>query len=143
MYRHILIAADGSEIATNAARHGIALAKSLGSKVTVLKVAEPFYWYDAGISADTQPAYVQETRQEANSLLTKLLDAAKAGGIPCETVQSEQGPPYRTIIETAQTRNCDLIIMGSHGRSGLAAIVLGSQTVKVLTHSKIPVLIYR
>lgn len=143
MYRNILIATDGSEIATKAARHGIALAKSLGSKVTVLTVTEPFYWYDGNIPADLQPAYVGEARKEANIILTRLLDAAKSSGIHCEMVHAEQGPPYRTIIETAQAKNCDLIVMGSHGRGGLAAVVLGSHTLKVLTHTKIPVLVYR
>jgi len=143
MYRNILIATDGSKLATDAARQAIALAKSLDSKVTVVTVTEPFYWYDANIPADAQPGYVQEARREAKQILAGLADAARSAGVSCETVHIEQGPPYLSIIETAQARNCDLIVMGSHGRSGVAAVVLGSHTVKVLTHTKIPVLVYR
>jgi nucleotide-binding universal stress UspA family protein len=143
MYRNILIATDGSELASGAGRQGIALAKTLGSKVTVLKVSEPFYWYDPNVPADAQPDYVQAQQREAKAILARFADAAASAGVPCETVHVEQGPPYLSIIETAQAKKCDLIVMGSHGRSGVAAVVLGSQTVKVLTHSKIPILVYR
>ena len=143
MYRNILLATDGSELATGAARKGIALAKSLGSKVTVVTVTEPFYWQDAHIPAGQQPNYVQAAQREAKAILAKLAEAAKAAGVVCETVHVEHGPPYASIIETAHTKNCDLIVMGSHGRGGVAALVLGSHTLKVLTHSKIPVLVCR
>jgi nucleotide-binding universal stress UspA family protein len=143
MYRNILIATDGSKLATDAARYGIALAKSLGSKVTVVKVTEPLYWQDANIPANEQPGIVQAARQAANVILAGLADAAKSAGVPCETVHVEKGPPYESIIETAQAKNCDLIVMGSHGRSGVEAFILGSHTLKVLTHSKIPVLVCR
>src|SRR5690349_3184054 len=143
MYRNILIATDGSELASGAARQAIALAKSLAAKVTVLKVSEPFHWYDPDLPVDLQPGYVQAERRDATAILARLADAAASAGVPCETVHIEQGPPYRSIIETAQANNCDLIVMGSHGRSGIAAVVLGRHTVKVLTHSKIPVLVYR
>jgi nucleotide-binding universal stress UspA family protein len=143
MYRNILIATDGSELATGAAKQGIALAKSLGSKVTVVKVTEPLYGYDANIPASAQPGIVQAARQEAKAVLDQLAEAAKAAGVPCETINVEKGPPYLSIIETAQAKHCDLIVMGSHGRSGAAALVVGSHTQKVLTYSKIPVLVYR
>ncbi|MGH7000679.1 MAG: universal stress protein [Stellaceae bacterium] len=143
MYQNILIATDGSKLANDAATHGIALAKSLGSKITVLTVTEPFYWWDANIPADVQPAYVQAEQKKAKDILAKLANAAKSAGIPCETIHVEKGPPYLSIIETAQAKSCDLIVMGSHGRSGLQALVLGSHTLKVLTHSKIPVLVCR
>lgn len=143
MYRNILIAVDGSTLAADAARQGMALAKSLDSKVTIVKVTEPLYWYDANIPANAEPEYVQATRREADAILSELAGAAKSAGVVCETVHVEQGPPYQSIIETAQAKNCDLIVMGSHGRSGMAAVVLGSHTLKVLTHTKIPVLVYR
>ena len=143
MYRNILIAVDGSTLAADAAKQGMALAKSLGSKVTIVKVTEPLYWYDANIPADAEPEYRQATRREADAILSELAHAAKSVGVICETVHVEQGPPYQSIIETAQAKNCDLIVMGSHGRSGVAAVVLGSHTLKVLTHTKIPVLVYR
>lgn len=143
MYRNILIATDGSELATDAAQHGIALAKSLGAKVTALKVSEPFYWYDANIPAAAQPGIVQAARQEAEAILAGVAKAAKSAGVACETLHVEKGPPYLSIIETARAKNCDLIVMGSHGRSGVEALFLGSHTLKVLTHSKIPVLVCR
>jgi nucleotide-binding universal stress UspA family protein len=143
MYRNILIATDGSALATAAAQQGIALAKGLGAKVTMLKVTEPLYWYDANIPADAQPGIVRAEREAAKAILAGLADAAKAAGVACETVHSEQGPPYVSIIETAKAKGCDLIVMGSHGRSGVEALFLGSHTLKVLTHSKIPVLVCR
>lgn len=143
MYRNILLATDGSELATGAAKRGIALAKSLGAKVTVVTVTEPFYWYDPNMPADAQPDYVRGAKADAEAILGRLADAAQSAGVACETVHVEQGPPYLAIIETAVAKNCDLIVMGSHGRSGISAVVLGSHTVKVLTHSKIPVLVYR
>jgi nucleotide-binding universal stress UspA family protein len=143
MYRNILIASDGSKLATDAARQGVALAKSLGSKVIAVTVTEPFYWYDPHTRADQQPDYVQAAEREAKAILAGLADAAKSAGVACETIHVEKGPPYLSIIETAEAKKCDLIVMGSHGRSGVAAVVLGSHTVKVLTHSKIPVLVYR
>lgn len=143
MYKNILIATDGSNLAADATQHGIALAKTLGSKVTVVTVTEPFYFYDANIPAELQPNYVQAAQQQAKTLLSAVASAAKAVGVACETVHVEKGPPYLSIIETAQAKKCDLIVMGSHGRSGLQALVLGSHTLKVLTHSKIPVLVCR
>lgn len=143
MYKNILIATDGSDLAADATQHGIALAKSLGSKVTVVTVTEPFYFYDANIAADLQPNYVQAAQRHAKTLLSAVAGVAKKAEVACETVHVEQGPPYLSIIETAQAKKCDLIVMGSHGRSGLQALFLGSHTLKVLTHSKIPVLVCR
>lgn len=143
MYKNILIATDGSELASGAAEHGIALAKSIGAKVTVVTVTEPFYFYDANMPADLQPNYVQAAQRHTKALLSAVATKAKAVGVAWETVHVEKGPPYLSIIETAQAKKCDLIVMGSHGRSGLQALVLGSHTLKVLTHSKIPVLVCR
>ena len=143
MYRNILIATDGSQLATDAAKEAIALAKSLGSKVTAVKITEPPYGYDANIPANAQPGIVQVARQEAKSILAAIADAARAAGVGCETVHVEKGPPYLSIIETAQAKSCDLIVVGSHGRSGVEALFLGSHTLKVLAHSKIPVLVCR
>jgi nucleotide-binding universal stress UspA family protein len=143
MYRNILIATDGSKLATDAARQGIALAKSLGSKVILVKVTEPLFGFNSALPAQAQSGLELAAREEATAILAGLADAAKAAGVPCETVNVEQGPPYQSIIDTARAKDCDLIVMGSHGRSGVKAVVLGSHTMKVLTHSKIPVLVYR
>jgi len=82
-------------------------------------------------------------REAASKVLGVVADAAKAAGVACETVHVEEERAYEAIIGTARSKNCDLIVMASHGRSGVSAVVLGSETVKVLTHSKIPVLVYR
>jgi nucleotide-binding universal stress UspA family protein len=78
-----------------------------------------------------------------NRCLSRVSAAAKLAGVPCETLHIEHEHVYQAIIDTASARRCDLIVMASHGRRGVSAVVLGSKTVKVLTHSKIPVLVYR
>ena len=143
MYKNILIATDGSDLATHAAKQGIALAKAVTAKVTALTVTEPFHWFAPNIPADAQPAYVQGMQQVAARALGVIADAAKSADVSCEIVHVEDDHPYRAIIDTATSKHCDLIVMASHGRSGVSAVILGSQTVKVLTHSRIPVLVYR
>jgi nucleotide-binding universal stress UspA family protein len=143
MYRNILIATDGSELATRGAKQAIALAKSLSAKVTAVNVTEPFHWFAPNLAAAAQPAYEEGMREAASSVLGAVADAAKAAGVACDTIHVEKEHPYEAIIETAKAKKCDLIAMASHGRSGVSTVVLGSETVKVLTHSKIPVLVYR
>jgi nucleotide-binding universal stress UspA family protein len=143
MYKNILIATDGSPLATHAAKQGIALAKAVGAKVTAVNVTEPFHWFAPNLPADAQPAYVQGMQQVAARALGVVADAAKSAGVSCEMAHIEAEHPYEAIIETATSKHCDLIVMASHGRSGVSAVILGSQTLKVLTHSKIPVLVYR
>ena len=143
MYRNILVATDGSDLAAIAVRNGVALAKILAAKVTAVSVTEPFHWYDPNIMAAAETAYVQGANLVASKALDVAADAAKAAGIDCETVHVQDELPYKAIIATAKAKNCDLIVMASHGRHGISALVLGSETLKVLTHSKIPVLVYR
>jgi nucleotide-binding universal stress UspA family protein len=92
---------------------------------------------------DTPAQYKARMQQHAEKTLGAVAHAAQAVGVACETAQVEHEHPYRAIIDTAASRGCDLIVMASHGRRGISAIVLGSETVKVLTHSKIPVLVHR
>jgi nucleotide-binding universal stress UspA family protein len=129
MYRHILIPTDGSELAERAVTHGLLLAKFVGAKVTVIIVAEAF------------AKYTEQIKKHNASVLDRVANAAKQAGVPCDTMQAQDVQPYEAIIATATDRGCDLIVMASHGRSGLSAIVLGSVTNKVLTHTKIPVLV--
>ena len=143
MYKNILIATDGSHLATHAAKQGIALAKAVRAKVTAVNVTEPFHWFAPNLPADAQPAYVLGMREVAARALGVVADAAKAADVACEIAHVEAEHPYEAIIDTATSRHCDLIVMASHGRSGVSAVILGSQTAKVLTHSKIPVLVYR
>jgi len=146
MYRHILIPTDGSELASRAVRHGLALAKSVGAKVTALTVEGSFDVYTVPASkvyemSDAFAEHAERTKAHAQKILSGVAEQARAAGVACETVQIEEDHPYEGIIETAEGRGCDLIVMASHGRSGIAAIALGSVTTKVLTHTKIPVLV--
>ena len=145
MYTNILIPTDGSELAEKAVRHGIALAKRLGAKVTALTVLPPFHTLttDTRMIEDTPAQYKVRMQQHAEKTLGAVADAATAAGVGCELIHVEHEHPYQAIIDTAAAKACDLIVMASHGRRGIAAIVLGSETVKVLTHSKIPVLVHR
>ena len=138
MYTHILIPTDGSELAGKAVQHGMALAKLIGAKVTLLTVLPPEM-----ITTDTQMNEIRKERMQKDA--EEILGAVvmQAAGFACETIQVEHEDPYQAIIDTADSKGCDLIVMASHGRRGISAIVLGSETVKVLTHCKIPVLVYR
>lgn len=145
MYKHILLPTDGSELATKAVDHGLAFAKSIGAKITVLTTTEPFHVFstDPKMLADTAPVYKRHAAEFAAKTLDAVAKSASAAGVPCETIHLEEGFPYEGIIKTADKKGCDLIVMASHGRRGVSAIVLGSETLKVLTHSKTPVLVYR
>lgn len=127
MYRHILIPTDGSELAGHGVAHGLALAKSVGAKVSVINVVEPLF----AVTGDFA------------SVLDRAANAAKEGGVSCETIQLEGVLPHEAIIATAEDKDCDLIVMSSHGLSGLSLLLLGSVTNKVLAHAKIPVLVCR
>ena len=145
MYANILIPTDGSQLSGKAVEHGIALAKRIGAKITVLTVSTPFHTFttDTQMIEDTPAQYKARMQDHAEKTLGAAGRAAQAAGVACETVHVEHEHPYQAIIDTAGAKGCDLIVMASHGRRGLSAIVLGSETVKVLTHSKIPVLVHR
>jgi nucleotide-binding universal stress UspA family protein len=125
MYRHILLPTDGSELAERGVAHGLALAKCLGAKAFVINVVEPIF----AVTGDFA------------SVLDRVADLAKVAGVPCEAIQMENVPPHEAIIATAKNKGCDLIVMSSHGLSGLSMLLVGSVTNNVLTHSKIPVLV--
>ena len=145
MYTNILIPTDGSELAGKAVQHGIALAQRIGAKLTGLTVLPPFHVLttDPQMIEDTPAQYKARMQRHAETTLGAVAEAAKAAGVACETVQVEDEHPYRAIIDTADAKGCDLIVMASHGRHGISALVLGSETIKVLTHCKIPVLVHR
>jgi len=145
MYTNMLIPTDGSELAGKAVEHGIALAKRIGAKVTALTVLPPFHTFttDTQMIEDTPAQYKIRVHDYAEKTLGAVVRATQAAGVACETVQVEHEHPYQAIIDTADSRGCDLIVMASHGRHGISAIVLGSETVKVLTHCKLPVLVHR
>ena len=147
MYRHILIPTDGSELAHKAVVHGLSLAKVVGAKATALIVESSFNVYDvpasrANLMSAAFDEYAKHAREHAESILNRIADDANTAGVQCETVQMIQDHPYQAIVDTAKEKGCDLIVMASHGRGGIAAVVLGSVTAKVLTHTTIPVLVY-
>src|ERR1700749_5212008 len=127
MYRHILISTDGSELAERGLTHGLALAKSLGAKVSVIYVVEPLL----AVTGDFA------------SVLDRAENAAKEAGVSCETIQVENMQPHQAIVAAAEEKGCDLIVMSWHGRSGLSTLLVGSVTNKVLTYAKTPVTVCR
>jgi nucleotide-binding universal stress UspA family protein len=145
MHKHILIPTDGSAFSDKALEYGMALAKSVGAKATVITVSPPYQVFaiDPTLMTETPQTYQAYADQLAAKHLAAAGQIASGAGVTCETVHVTHEQPYQAIIEAAAARNCDLIVMASHGRRGLAAVVLGSETVKVLTHSTIPVLVFR
>jgi nucleotide-binding universal stress UspA family protein len=140
MFRHILIPTDGSELAERGVTQGLALAKSLGATVSIIFVVEPFSEV-SGRFLEAVATYVEYRKEQAKNVLDRAANAAKAAGVSCETIQAESGQPHQAIIAAAGDKGCDLIVMSSHGRSGLSALLIGSVTNKVLAHAKTPVLV--
>jgi len=145
MYKHILIPTDGSPLAEDAIKHGLMLAKALNAKVTVLTVTPPFHVLavEPMMVTDTREQYDKDVAAMAERRLTFAREAAKVAGVVYEDAHLVAEHPWAAIIDTAKARGCDLIFMASHGRKGVSALVLGSETTKVLTHSKIPTLVCR
>jgi nucleotide-binding universal stress UspA family protein len=145
MHKHILIPTDGSDLSYEAIQYGIALAKAANARVTGLTVSTPFHVFavEPEMVEDTLESYRKRMTTVAGQRLAKVKEAADAAGLNCEVVHVEQEHPYKAIIDVANSKACDLIVMASHGRRGISAVVLGSETLKVLTHSTIPVLVYR
>ena len=140
MYRHILIPTDGSDLAQRGVAHGLALAKSLGAKVSVIFVVEPFSEM-TGRFQEAVARYAELRKEQAASTLDGAAKSAKEAGGSCETIHVENGQPHQAIIAAAEDKGCDLIVMSSHGRGGLSMLLIGSVTNKVLTQAKTPVLV--
>jgi len=147
MFKHILIPTDGSTVANKAVKAGIELAKQLGAKVTGYYAVEAIQprVYGEGYIIDnkTIKAFEQHARQVGQKYLDGMAKVAGAAGVKFTGVLTTTETPYDGIIEAARKQKCDAIFMASHGRRGLAGLLMGSVTHKVLTHSKLPVLVYR
>jgi len=145
MFGRILIATDGSELSERAVDQGLALAKAVGAKVTILRVtSQPApVVYEGIMVALPVDEITQEIAKSVEKYFVTLRAKATALGIDAETVQVENDFPWQVIIDTARDKSAGLIVMASHGRRGLSAVLLGSETQKVLTHSTIPVLVCR
>jgi len=145
MYEKILVATDGSDPAERAMKDAFDLAKQLGAKVIALTVTRPWYVVAPGelMVAFPEDEYMASAKQLADSILKSASEISERNGVACETIHLVQDYVYEGIIGTAQQNNCDLIVMGSHGRTGLERLFLGSETQKVLSHTAIPVLVHR
>lgn len=145
MFKNILLPTDGSPASEKAAESCIALALNLGARITAMHVVPMLhlYTYEVGVTEATHDQLRKEREVHSQKYLDHVEQRARAAGVPCETLVVLGDEPYEAIIDTARDRNCDLIAMASHGRRGIAGLLLGSQTQKVLTHSVIPVLVYR
>ncbi len=147
MFKNILIPTDGSELSEKVAQHGAALAKLVGAKITAVHVFLTnlgiYYGEAVWVDDKLQLQLRQAAQAEGNKYLDQIEAAARAANVPCKRVLIEGASPWKGIVEAAERNGCDLIMMAAHGRRGLAAVVLGSETNRVLTHSKIPVLVYR
>ena len=144
MYKRILVPTDGSEITAKAVQTAIGLSKATGAALYTISVKEPFPY--SAIS-EMQPVPPQEfyDAQEriAAARVKAVVDAARAGGVACSGHTVEALHPWEAIIDHTKRTECDLLVMASHGRRGVSALLLGSETQKVLTHSKVPVLVVR
>ena len=145
MFKHIMIATDGSDLADKGLAQGLSLAKLLGSQVTVVTVTEPWAIQVTGEAAIAFPfeEYERAVAATAAETLSKASNAASKAGVSCTTVYIKERHPADGILEAAKARSCDLIVMASHGRRGLSRLLLGSQAQNVVTRSTIPVLICR
>jgi nucleotide-binding universal stress UspA family protein len=146
MYKHILVPTDGSALSLKAARAAGKLAAKLEAQITAIYVIAPYMPPGGSESIVFEAAYSQREyekamRATADKALAKV--AAAAGGVACATVTKTHAHPWEAIIDVAKSRKCDLVVMASHGRRGLAGLLLGSETQKVLTHTKTPVLVCR
>lgn len=147
MYKNLLVATDGSKLSTKAVVHAIGLAKPLGAKITAFYAAPdyPLPMYADGVVYEpvSKKEYAAMMAKEATKVLDAVAAKAKAAGVACATVHTMAPAPWEAILAAAKKQKCDAIVMASHGRRGVSALLLGSETQKVLTHSKLPVIVIR
>lgn len=144
MYKRILVPTDGSERSVKAVEGAARFAKPLGAKLYLMTVVEPYSYTNlAEYRPESIEQYDERVTGEAEERLVKAKLSAEALGVECETVLVKSFSPAEAIIEQADKHACDMVFMASHGRKGIAAVLLGSETQKVLTHSKIPVMVFR
>lgn len=149
MFTNILIPTDGSALSEKAAQKGIDLAKALQTRITVLHVAVPLFIYplEMGMMPPLDPRLENDVEKAiqiaGETYLDRICALAAAAGLAYDRLLVKDHDVWKGIVETAQKQGCDLIVMGAHGRRGWSAFMLGSVANKVLSQSKIPVLIYR
>ena len=144
MFKRILVPTDGSDITGKAVDTAIALAKSVGAQLYAISVKEPFPYSAISEMQPTPPQEFFDAQERiAAKRLALVTEAAKTAGVGCQAHSVEALHPWEAIIDHAKRMECDLVVMASHGRRGVTALLLGSETQKVLTHSTVPVLVVR
>ncbi|NLG59803.1 MAG: universal stress protein [Gammaproteobacteria bacterium] len=145
MYQHLLLPTDGSPLSDAALERGLALARELGAKVTILTVVEPFYMFTASEEhlGETREQYEKFAREAARGILQSAKERAAELGLDAKVKLVGSEHPDQAIIDAVDEHGCDLVAMASHGRRGVNALLLGSVTQRVLAHSTVPVLVFR
>ena len=145
MFKHLLLPTDGSEASQATLRKGVRLAKEFNARITGISVVPEFrvLTFNTAMIEGTKDVFIAESRSQALKYLAELNKAADEAGVPCQTEVVLGDHPYEAILHACESKKCDLIMMASHGRRGVQALLIGSETQKVLTHSNVPVLVYR
>ena len=147
MFKHLLVPTDGSTMSIETADRAITFARETGAKLTFFHVKPEFpitlYGEGALVDPTTPQQFAELAEQQAKSILSACMDKAKTAGVACDSLSQTSGSVHGAIVAAANETGADLIFMASHGRRGLSSLLLGSETHKVLTHSTIPVLIFR
>ena len=147
MFKHILVPTDGYELSQQTVQRAVSFAREAGARITAFyaKPEYPVTYYGEGALIDptTPEKFAELAEQQAKTVLGFVESLCRDSGVDCSTLSITSDVPYEAIVEAAEKSGCDLIFMASHGRRGISSLLLGSETNKVLTHSKIPVLVYR
>jgi nucleotide-binding universal stress UspA family protein len=147
MYKHLLVATDGSKLSEKAVANAISLAQAVGASLTAFYAAPdyPMPAYADGVVYEpvSRKEYAKLAAEDSQKILDAAVAKAKAAGVECEVAYSIASAPWEAILAAAKKHKCDAIVMASHGRKGISAVLLGSETQKVLTHSKLPVIVVR
>ncbi len=147
MFKHILVPTDGSDLSRQTVRRAVSFAREAGARITAFyaKPEYPVAYFGEGALIDptTPEKFAELADQQAGEYLAEVQDQCAEAGVECDAVTATSDIPYQAIIDAAERAGCDLIFMASHGRRGISGFLLGSETNKVLTHSNIPVLVYR
>ncbi|SAK66435.1 universal stress protein [Caballeronia ptereochthonis] len=145
MFKHLLVPTDGSTLSEAAMHMAVGLAKQDRARITGLYMIRPFHMtvYSAEMVGSNQDEFQAVDQERAQLYLETIRNIAVQAGVECDTDAPTGTHPYEAILETAKKRNCDLIVMASHGHGGIRGMLLGSETQKVLTHSHLPILVVR
>lgn len=147
MFKHLLVPTDGTELSRHTVQKAVVFAKEIGARITFFYATPDHpvsFFGNVGLTdPKTRENLIKSAERQAQEILAAATDEAKAAGVECSGVTNPSENPHDAIIAAGQANGCDLIFMASHGRRGIGGLLLGSETHKVLTHSKIPVLVYR